>query len=192
MSYEKLKKEIKEISDIASSVPEAFRERCFEVLLNHILAEQKETKPYDKPKEEGAKGNNTPKLNFPSYIQAFMRRTNIAEEQIGLLVMIDEENDLHFIKEPTHKQISRGQNEWALLLALKNGILHNSLKADPEDVRSLVQDKGYYDTANFSANFKHAKYSKYFKNHLKPQGQAESLSKDGENALAELIISLTS
>ena len=37
MSYEKLKKDIIEISDIASSVPEAFRDKCFEILLNSIL-----------------------------------------------------------------------------------------------------------------------------------------------------------
>jgi len=70
---------------------------------------------------------------------------------------------LHCIKEPSHGQAARGQIEWALLLALKNGILNNSLKADPEEVRSMVQDKGYYDSANFSANFRKPKYANYFK-----------------------------
>lgn len=191
MNYEKLKKEIKEILEIAASVPEAFREKCFEVLLNHILS-GKESKsappPTGKDKE---KSKDTPNLELPSHIKALMRRRDISEEQIDSLVMLDGE-DLHFIKEPSHNQASKGQNEWALLLALKNGILSNTLKADPEEVRSLVQEKGFYDVANFSANFKKAKYAAYFKEVLEPQGSAQALSQDGEKALADLIKSLTS
>lgn len=38
MDYNKLKEEIKAISGIASEVPEPFKERCFEVLLENLLA----------------------------------------------------------------------------------------------------------------------------------------------------------
>jgi len=194
MSYEKLKKEIKEISEIAASVPEAFREKCFEILLNHVLSGddvKKTPKGADKGEKQEKQQKPPKDTNLPSHVKAFMRRRDITEEQINSLVMLDGE-DLHFIKEPSHNEASRGQNEWSLLLALKNGILHNSLKADPEDVRSLVQEKGYYNAANFSTNFKKAKYAAYFKEALEPQGSAQALSPDGEKALAELIRSLTS
>ena len=191
MSYEKLKKEIKEISGIAASVPEAFREKCFEMLLNHILSVEvgKPSPPTDKKDKD--KSKDTPSMEVPPHVRAFMRRRDISQEQIDSLLMLDGE-ELHFLKEPSHSQASRGQNEWALLLALKNGILKNSLKADPEDVRSLVQEKGFYNAGNFSTNFKKAKYAAYFQEALERQGSAQALSQDGEKALAELIRSLTS
>ena len=73
-----------------------------------------------------------------------------------------------------------------------NGILNNKLSADPEEVRSIVQEKGYYDPANFAANFKSPKYSKYFSKPLESQGDTQTLSKQGEETLAQLIKSLVS
>jgi hypothetical protein len=78
------------------------------------------------------------------------------------------------------------------LLSLKSGILNNSLKVDPEEVRSMVQEKGFYDSANYATNFKKPKYAALFRAALEPQGESQSLSADGETALAELIKSLAS
>ena len=190
MNYEKLKKEIKEISEIAASVPEAFREKCFEVLLNQVLSGEEGKMSFKADKKDNGGHKSPSKTTLPSHVKAFMRRRDISQEQIDALVMLDGE-DLHFIKEPSHNEASRGQNEWALLSALKNGILNNSLKADPEEVRSLAQDKGFYNAKNFSTNFKKAKYKAYFKKALEPQGPAQGLNQDGEKALATLIESLT-
>jgi len=38
MDYSKLKSDIEEITEIAQGVPEAFREKCFELLLSNLLA----------------------------------------------------------------------------------------------------------------------------------------------------------
>lgn len=192
MSYEKLKEQIKEIAEISASVPEAFRERCFDVLLNHALAgtESKPATPVDTGSTDTQHVNNSNNFEVPSNVKAFMRRRDVTREQIDELVML-EGDDFHFIKEPTHKNAQKGQNEWALLLALKTGILENSLKADPEGVRSLVQEKGFYNATNFSANFGKPKYKSNFKEQLKPQGSAQQLSQDGEKALAILIGELT-
>ncbi len=191
MSYEKLKNEIKVITEIAASVPEAFREKCFEILLNHFLSSETGKPPKQIDKKEYEVPKDTTNIETPSLVKAFMRRRDVSQEQINSLVMIDGE-DLHFIKEPSHNEASRGQNEWALLLALKNGILNNALKTDPEDVRSITQEKGFYNATNFSTNFKKAKYAAYFKEPLEPQGPAQPLSSDGEKALADLIKGLTS
>jgi len=200
MNYENIKKEIKEISVIAASVPDGFRDKCFEMLLNHLLSgevnktpdkikeDKDKDKDKDKVKDEKSLGE-TISIEFPSHIKAFMRRRDVSKNDIDSLVMLDDDT-LHFIKEPSHAEASRGQNEWALLLALKNGILENSLKADPEDVRSLVQDKGFYDAKNFSSNFKKKKYKAYFKEALEPQGPSQALGQEGEKALADLIKTL--
>lgn len=193
MDYEKLKEEIKEIGKIASSVPEAFREKCFEVLLNHLLTGQAQTPPPPPPpplKQDKSPPHRTGAISLPSHVKAFMRRKGVTQEQIEAIVML-EGDEFHFIKEPEHGQAAKGQIEWALLLALKNGILNNTLKADPEDIRSMVQEKGFYDSANFAANFKKQKYASLFRGALERQGEAQALSTEGETALADLIKELS-
>ena len=192
MKYEKLKDEIREIAKIAAAVPETFRVKCFEILLNDLLSEQLDHAP---PPPSPPKPGETPtppqgSFKMPSQVLAFMRRKELKQEQIEAIVMLDGD-ELHFIKEPSHGQVSKGQIEWALLIALKNGILNNSLKADPEDVRSIVQEKGYYDSANFSTNFKNRKNASLFRNVLEGQGDAQALSTEGETALANLVNALS-
>jgi hypothetical protein len=101
-----------------------------------------------------------------------------------------EDDEFHFIKEPSHKNNARGQNEWALLTALKSAIVGEAFTADPEVVRSVVQEKGYYDKGNFAKIFKREPYSKYYKGTMEAQGEAQGLTKEGETALAALIKSL--
>lgn len=184
MDYKKLQEEIKEIASIASSVPEKFREKCFEILLNRLLAGTTET-----PSGTGTIPPAPPAgagLRLQGSVLAFMKRKGITKEQIETILMLEDGN-IHFLKEPSHGKAARGQNEWALLLALKNGILNNTIKVDPEDVRSIVQEKGFYNTANFAAYFKTPKYKDNFRKPLEPQGEAQTLTPAGETALAELI-----
>lgn len=192
MNYEDLKDEIKEIGKISATVPEAFREKCFELLLNHLLSGQSVNTP--PPAADIINNDDAPpkqgNLTLPSHVKAFMRRKSVSQEQIEALVMV-EEDEFHFIKEPEHGQAAKGQMEWALLIALKNGILNNILKADPEDIRSIVQEKGFYDAANFSAIFKKQKSEALFRGLLERQGEAQALSTEGEAALASLIKELS-
>lgn len=115
-----------------------------------------------------------------------MRRTGVTVEEIDRVVLCENEQ-VHFIKEPHNVPIAHGQIEWALLIALKNGILKDSMITDPEDVRSVCQEKGYYDTKNFSSNFKRGGNPKLFKNLLAAQGDAQPLTVEGQDALGKLI-----
>lgn len=102
-------------------------------------------------------------------------------------ILIYEDNEVHFVQEPTTQKIARGQIEWALLLALKNGITTNNLSVDPESVRSICQEKGFYDKTNFSNYFKSPKNAALFQGPMEPQGQAQKLSPEGQKALGKLI-----
>jgi hypothetical protein len=195
MDYTKLKTEIKEISEIASSVPEQFRDRCFEVLLSHLLAggqvRAANVTPADPPPNPEA---NTSRqqggvIPTPSQIRILMSKTGVTAEDIGKILFI-EDGAVHFVREPSHTTVAKGQIEWSLLLALKNGLINNSLVADPEEVRSVCQDKGFYDKGNFAKNFKNNQ--KYFKDLMKAQGDAQALTTDGQEALGSLIKSLAS
>ena len=184
MDYPKLKKEIKEIADLAESVPGAFKEKCFEILLNHLL--QGTTSP---PPKDDNKGDETPppqELPVTTQLRVFMQKTSVTEEELKSLLMVADD-EVHFLLEPPPGKFVDGQIQWALLLALKNCILNNELSADPEDIRSVCQDKGFYDPANFAANFRKAKYSKLFKGPMERQGDPQGLTPEGQTELGKVI-----
>jgi hypothetical protein len=200
MDYAQLKADVKEIAEIAASVPEQFRDKCFELLLLSLLRDEDE----GDGSAEGGDSGKTDKLGTPqndaskktkgtlgeipitTQLRVLMKKTGVTREEIEKLLLYDN-GEVHFIKEPHPKGITTGQMEWALLLALKNAILKDSLSTDPEDVRSVCQEKGYYDKANFASTFKTSKNAKLFKKALIKQGPAEPLSSSGQDALGDLI-----
>jgi hypothetical protein len=201
MKLDELKSQITEIVTICRDVPDEFRARCFEMLLGALLESPKARAPdpppnrsdKDEREEQSSRRNEdqTPTwLPIPGVVKAFFRKYDLPESLLTEVVMVDGE-ELHFLKEPGHTNTRKGQNEWALLLALKNALLGKTFTADPEAVRSTAQDKGFYDKANFATNFKKDPYQSWYKGSMVPQGAAQTLSKDGEAALAELLKALT-
>jgi len=118
-----------------------------------------------------------------------MTRTSVTKEDLERILFF-EGNEVHFIHEPSHGNLAKGQMEWALLLALKNAVLATEFSTDPEDVRSICQDKGFYDRSNFAATFKRDPYASYFKQPLQPQGGRQTLSNEGLTALGDLVKAL--
>lgn len=193
MDYAKLKTEIKEIAEIAEMVPEPFRLKCFETLLGRLLASESPAvaaaaappAPPPPAASQPPLPASTP-FAIPTQLRVLMQRTALTEEDIRKVVLVAD-GDVHFIKEPAGKKIAEGQTDWALLLALKNCILNDSLTVDPETVRSVCQDKGYYDRANFAAIFKRGNYAKFFKGPMEAQGQPQGLTNEGQTELANLV-----
>jgi hypothetical protein len=198
LDYKQLKSSIKEIAEIATSVPEPFRNKCFEVLLNSLLAEQRPASAEDASATERLKQAGPAKEQAPdaptsipmtAQLRVLMSKTGVSEEELKKVVLVTD-GEVHFIKEPQPKKVTEGQMQWSLLLALKNAILKNSMTTDPEEVRSKCQDAGFYDKANFARNFKMDKIAKLFKGSLVPQGQAVALSSEGQDALGQLLKAL--
>lgn len=198
MDYSKLKNEIVEIAGIAKSVPEPFREKCFEILLTHLLVptpQKSEPVPPQSQQEgtsqenDGSKPQLTAASSLSVSIRAFMKRTGISDDELAKAIHY-EDDEFHFLVEPSTTTISHGLIEWALLIALRNGITNNSLAADPEDVRSMCQEKGYYDHSNFWKAFKAAKNKSFFAGEFKAQGDARKLTAAGQDELAKILRSL--
>ena len=198
MKYEELKDEIKAISDIASSVPDGFRDKCFELLLTNLIDTTskltgdatlpavvkdpaQELKPPKPPTGEGA--NPIP---MKAQVRVVMRRGNVTQAELESILFY-EGDEVHFVKEPHGVPNAQGQIEWALLLALKNAIENDSLSTDPEAVRSVCQEKGFYDRGNFATIFKRSNNTSLFKEPLEPQGAPQPLTIEGQDALAKLI-----
>lgn len=192
MNYEKIRQEIKEIIDIASSVPETFQEKCFEVLLNNLLVEELNPKQGVQSNSvlfPAQKQSSENKIPTPAALRAFMQRTGITEDELNS-VMLHDNGEIHFIHEPITTNASQGQIEWSLLLALKKAVLHGEFSVDPEDVRSMCKEKGCYKQDHFIGYFK--TNSGLFKGSMVPQGSPQSLTPEGQNTLAKLIRTLAS
>lgn len=198
MKLDELKEEIKDIAAIADSVPDAFKERCFEILLKNLLdsaaPETKKTAqdppppaaPGGEKKTEQEPSEDGRSIPTPSQVKVFMGKTGVTAAELGKVLMY-EEGAVHFIQEPQGTKIARGQIQWALLLALKKGIEKNVLEVDPEVVRSICQEKGFYDGANFQKNFKVASNAKLFAGEMEKQGTAQKLSSDGVIELGKIV-----
>lgn len=190
MDYKRLKEEIAKIVEIASSVPDQFQQKCFEILLGASLAELAPPSPEGKPASgaESAPQSSVLGEGIPTTtsLRVFMQRRGITTEDLGRILMYADD-DVHFLREPSNMKVSQGQMSWALLLALKNAITANKMETDPEDVRSICKAKGFYDGANFAAVFKREPYASYFKQALEPQGEPQLIAQDGEIALADLV-----
>jgi len=191
MDYEKLQVELKRIVELTEALPESYRIKCFEILLNNLLYEERadrlgaaRIKPADKDLH-GGKDEET-RLPLTAQLRVFMMRNKITDEVLNS-VCFYADNQAHFIKEPPAPSVAEGQIQWALLLALKGAIEANSFSVDPEAVRSVCQDKGFYDSTNFSSVFKRESYKKLFKGLLEPQGEPQQISLDGEAELASLL-----
>jgi hypothetical protein len=196
MDFKQLKSGIKEISESASSVPEPFRDKCFETLLNALVAGEKPPHEQHPPKKDDPRGKgvdlppNPPAgpstIPMNSQLRLLTLKAAVSVEELNKVVFV-ENGEVNFIQEPHPKKIRDGQLEWSLLLALKNAILKNVFEADAEEIRSKCIDAGYYDRNNFAGNLKSPKFKAYFKGTLKAQGKAVALSPEGQVALGALI-----
>jgi uncharacterized protein with HEPN domain len=196
--YEKLKEEIPKINSIVEFVPEPFKGKCFELLLDHFLRslEQPPLTPSPSPTPPEPPAATTPsppataRMVIPARVRAFLKRNNLDEDAIEKLILIEGE-EVHFIKEPRDVPNAVAQIQWALLLGLRSALLGGAFDVDPEAVRSICIEKGFYDKANFAAIFKRKPNANLFKDEMVAQGPARGLSDKGEEELASLIRSLT-
>ena len=174
---------LKEITDLAESVPEAFRLKCFELLLSHHLSSVQEAK-------NGTKG--TPKETkteflkqtfiLPIDVKAFLNQYSIDEVVLKKLYFIEGYNVRHIYNLKVHKKAA-AQIQHALLMSLENALINGEFRFKIETLRQRCKDLKCFDTANFMAILK--KNSSLFKS--LDDEEAVFLSTDGKAELANII-----
>ena len=99
MKFEEIKDEIKTIAEIANSVPDAFKERCFEILLENLLASTApETKkpvqgpppaaaPVQQQETQTPSSENGASIPTPSQIKVFMGKTGVTVAELSKVLM---------------------------------------------------------------------------------------------------------
>ncbi len=201
MQIENLKEKIREISDIAATVPEEFRQKCFELLMLHLLGVQNPP-PLPPPPLASAPtptpwGSGPPfTVPRPAYsgappmttlLSAFVKKIGLTQDQFSRVVGYMHGNVVFFC-EPATEKSAQAQIEWALLLALKNAITKGSFLVDAEEVRLICQEKGVFDRRNFFPVFK--RHSDYFRSEVEQGGRPQLLTSKGLAALGVLLKSL--
>lgn len=196
MKLDSIREQVQEVSRIAASVPEEFRQKCFELLMTHVLS----TSGAPLPPLPHVLGAAIPFTAMPpaplsplgysgappmtALLTAFVKKIGLTQEQFGRVVGYVHGNVV-FYREPEIGKPAQSQIEWALLLALRNAISQGHFIVDGEGVRLVCQEKGIYDRRNFYPNFR--KHADFFRTPPEAGGKPQPLSSKGIASLGQLV-----
>lgn len=181
MDREQLKAAANAAQEIADGLSPAYRERCFDRVLERLLStgHSSTTGSVTPPGSAPANHGKAPKDLAP-----FLSRTGLQMAEINAVVEAgDGKADLRVY--PSAQNKAQGQIQIALLAALCSAVEGNSLCVDPAVVREQCGKLGYYDPANFAATFR--KNARLFGAALKVGDSPRRLTLDGERELAKLV-----
>lgn len=201
-----LKDKVKEIAEIAASLPDNFQQPCFELLLKHYLASvlaasepakhagaaeaatpamtPPETPP---PLEEAAKGQ-ADLTNNDLHLKArrFMEKYSVSLAELNNLFYKEGQQVMPLYEDLKTTRTAESQIRIALLLSLRNAVTTGEFQATAEAVRVECRDRKCYDAGNFSANFNNNRSLFDFDKYTKDTTEVR-LSEDGRKELAQLI-----
>ncbi|MDP9050353.1 MAG: hypothetical protein M3O31_06445 [Acidobacteriota bacterium] len=200
-----LKEKIKEIADIAASVPENLQASCFEILLRDYLqsiSEQPASRqqrpdepkppavtPVDeaKPVEEAAKGQSDVTMaDIHLKARKFMEKYSVTITEINNLFYKDAGVITPLYEDVKTTRMSEAQIRITLLQGLRSALIEGEFAANVEDVRTECRDRKTLDGANFSANYKNNNTLFDFEK-FDREIKSVRLSENGRKELAQLI-----
>ena len=148
--FEKLRKPIQDIINFANTVDERYREKCFEVLLNHYLSKGVEMKISPLMQEDSAFVAS----DVPAELKKFLQENRISEEAVNKLFSRAGE-EVRPIYQITETKKAAAQIQIALLTALENALIapNGALEFQMKTARQRCVDYGVYET-EFISNFK--------------------------------------
>ena len=148
--FEKLRKPIQDIINFANTVDERYREKCFEVLLNHYLSKGVEMKISPLMQEDSAFVAS----DIPAELKKFLQENRISEEAVNKLFSRAGE-EVRPIYQITETKKAVAQIQIALLTALENALIapNGDLEFQMKTARQRCVDYGVYET-EFISNFK--------------------------------------
>lgn len=178
--------QLKEIVDLANSVPDEFKQKCFELLLAHSLAGRTiKEEPIQKPPAPVPATSPKPPV-LPIDVRAFFSQYNIDQSKLAKLFFIEgsEIRPLYHIKTTVK---ANAQVQLALLMTLEQALNDGQFSVQIESLRTRCDELKMYDSVNFMTILK--KNSSLFK--AVDKSQPLVLSSDGKSELADLIEELT-
>ena len=202
-----LRGQVLEIAEIAKACPEAFQERCFELLLQDLLSHRRTAAPVreqvpDAPDDLGSKNadqalpedprppvdTSTDLSESDLHVKAknFMKKQGLSIDDINQLFYREDGDVLPLFDDLKTTKMSESQIRIALMQALRTGLESGAFEFDGEEVRAECQLRKAYDPSNFTANFKNnAELFESFEKYDKASPTIR-LSEVGKSRLADL------
>jgi len=177
--------ELKKIVELVKTVPEEYRQKCFELLLSHALQVISPPPPVVSPVTTGPAPTPTlvPKLFvLPIDVKAFLSQYGLDESLLWKFFLVEETEIRPIYKLETTKKAT-AQIQHALMMALETAISTGQFQVDIESLRARCKEVKCYYSANFMSYIK--KHKNLFKT-IEPD-QPLSLSPDGKSELADLL-----
>jgi hypothetical protein len=178
------KEELKKIVELVETVPQEYRQKCFEILLSHSLQATTSTSLPLLPSGSVSSQVTIPSKAFvlPIDVKAFLGQYGLEEPLLWKFYFIEGDQVRPIYRLSTRKK-AVAQIQHALMLSLENAIATGQFQVDVEVLRSRCQDQKCYDRPNFMKNIK--ANANLFK--TVAGDQPMSLSPDGKSTLADLL-----
>lgn len=175
--FEQLKKQLKEIVEIADQCPEHYREKCFSILLEHFLAsKEKQIEPKDETPEIAGIGLSG---KWPPEFSRFLKDHKLTA--VSSVFHLEEGRCEIIVRNIKTKKKATGEVRLALLLGVKHMAEEGSPNVPNEELRQLCSNHGVLDTPNFTSIMKKNKDLFLVKD------KDWKLTKPGENEAAIII-----
>jgi len=175
---------LKEIADLAKSVPEVFQLKCFDLLLSHYLSGQVVKHDTVKIPPEMKRESRRQPFVLPIDIKAFLNQYTLDVAVLNKLYYTEGKNIRPVYKLKVHKKAT-AQIQHALLMALENAFTSGEFKFNIKTLRQRCRDLKCIDSANFTAILR--KNAALFKNLSLDDEESVFLSSEGKAKLADII-----
>lgn len=150
---------LSKIVELANSIPDEYRQKCFELLLSHTLRTSEPKAGNKKPDEIASPAtpshiSRQPKpFVLPIDVKAFLTQYKLDESILWkyFLVEGDVVRPIYHLK-TTKKATAEIQH--ALMISLENALIGGKFQVDMETLRTRCLDHNCYDKTNFNKNLK--------------------------------------
>jgi hypothetical protein len=206
MVMAEIKNKVKEIADIAASLPENLQQQCFELLLKHFLASriqkvspeseagghldkggEKPSKPAENTFEETTTvQSDLTTSDLHVKLRRFMEKYNVTLAELNNLFYKEGENILPLYDDLKTIRMSETQTRIALLQSIQNAFKSGEFQSAVDSIRNECRDRKCLDSTNFAANFKNNRSLYDFGKYTK-ETSVIRLSEDGRKELSQLI-----
>jgi len=180
--------ELKKIVSLAKSVPEEYREKCFELLLASAL---RSTSPPESAREasDGPEKALEPaarsQFTLPIDVKAFLSQYQLDDSLLAKHFHVEGDQVVPIYQLKSTKK-AEAQIQHALMMALESAMTSGAFQVEVEALRQRCLDHRCYDKANFTHILK--RNDRLFKKVV--TDEPLTLSPDGKAELAELLETL--
>ena len=178
MDEEQISKDIEKTLEIVKDLPDEYRLKTYEILLNAFLTERLPKAIVTDTTQEQV--SDSKDFVIPIDVKAFLAQNSLTENVLWNLFIIEGSEVRPIYTLETDKN-TIAQVQIACLLALENALMGKEFEFSIEIVRTKVQELDLYDSNNFMKGFKKNYFASY------DDSEHVSLSPAGKTELADII-----